>query len=164
MSYWKFLTLTLTTALVASAAFAADVKVSGVHNCCGSCAKGINEALSKAGATNVKLEKTELSFSADDPQKAVDALYAAGYAGKLEGAKAPRSGAGQLTGKEIKLEGLHNCCGACTAAINKALAGIGKTDAKAGATTITVTAENDVKAIDVIRALRAAGFNAKVVK
>jgi len=157
--------LGITAMLAATAAFAADVKVTGIHNCCPGCANTIQTTLKDAGATNIVLEKTDLSFSADDAQKAVTALCEAGFAGKLsEGVKRPASGAGQKAGKEIKLEKVHNCCGACTKAINDAVKDIGKTDAKAKASSFTVSSENEVQARAVVAALRKAGFNAHVAE
>ena len=160
------LALGMAASLVASAAFASDVKVSGVHNCCPSCANGIQTALKDAGATNIQLTGTEVSFTTDDTQKAVTALYEAGFAVKQlpEGTKAPATGARGVSGKEIKLEKVHNCCGKCTAAINEALKDVGKTNATAKVTSITVTSENEVQARVVVAALKKAGFNAYVVK
>lgn len=151
-------------ALIAGTAFAADVKVSGLHNCCGQCTTGIQKALKEGGATNVVLNKRELSFSADDADKAVKALYDAGYAGKVTGAKTPEIDAKAPKSTTVKLAGLHNCCGQCTTGINDALKGIGTTDAKSGATTVTVTAKSEVEAAAVVKALRDAGFNAHVAK
>lgn len=151
--------------LLASASFAADVKISGVHNCCGMCAAGINEALTKAGATNVKVEKTDVSFTADNPRMAIRALSQAGYYGKVDGAEARPLPArlAEIKGKSLKFEGIHACCGACVAGINKALAPLGKTDVKAKATSFTITSDNELTAAQVVKALREAGFNARPV-
>jgi bacterioferritin-associated ferredoxin len=155
------------TMLLATAAFAADVKVSGLHNCCPGCAKGVQETLDKAGAKDVKLNGKEVSFTADDAMKAqmaVRALFQAGYAGKAEGARTPGipRNAQQLKGKELKITGLHNCCGACTKAINEALAPLGKTELKARETECVLKSDNEIEAPKVIEALRAAGYNGRV--
>jgi len=151
--------------LLAGAAFAADVKVTGVHNCCPGCTMNITETLTKAGATNVKVEKQEISFTSDTPAPVLRALYAAGYAGKVEGdgVRQPgiRRNLADVKGKSLKFEGIHACCGACVAGINKALAPLGKTDIKAKATSFTVTSENEISADQVVKALRDAGFNAR---
>ncbi len=149
--------------LLASAVYAADVKVTGVHNCCGGCAAAINHTLQEAGATNIKVEKGEVSFSADEPAKAIHALYAAGYAGKVEGARQPGTRRlAETKGKSLKFEGIHACCGACVAAINKAVAPLGKTDVKAKATSFTITSDQEMGADQVVQALRDAGFNARL--
>ena len=162
-----FLTLGLAASLVASAALADEIKVSGVHNCCPGCANSIQSALKDAGATDVVLKETEVTFNASDPAKAVNALYEAGFAVKAPlpaGVRAPRSGAGQIKGKEIKLEKVHDCCGKCANAINEAVKGFGKTNAAKGVTSVTVTSENEVEARQVVGALRKAGFNAHVIQ
>ena len=151
--------------LIASAAHAADVKVMGIHNCCPACTKAITSALEGAGATSVTLKTTEVSFSSDDPEKAVKALYDAGFAVKAEGVKTPAiEGAKGVKGKETKVEAVHNCCGSCTRAINAALKGVGNSTVKPRETSFTVTSDNEVDAEDVVKALRTAGFNAKVAK
>lgn len=149
--------------LLTSAAYAADVKVSGVHNCCPGCTKDITETLTKAGATNIKVEKQELSFTADEPVKSVRALFAAGYAGKVEGANQPgiRKTLADMKGKSLKFDHIHACCGQCVKGINKAVEKLGKTDIKGGATSFTITSENEITAEDVVKALREAGFNAR---
>ena len=141
----------ITLALAAAAlflggvAYAADVKVTGVHVCCG-------------GSGTV-------SFTADDPQKAVNALFEAGYAGKVEGAKTPEpKGAEGVKGTAIKVEGVHLCCGRCVQLLNMALKDVGTTDAKPRAAAFTVTATSETEAAAVVKALRAAGFNARIAK
>ena len=151
--------------VVAGSAHAADVKITGVHNCCGQCAKAIQTTLEGAGATNIMVSKGDISFTAEDAKKAVDALYGAGYAGKLpQGTRAPASGAQGVKGKEIKVEGTHNCCPACAKALNEALAPVGKATVKPKDTAITVTSDNEIEARAVVTALRNAGFNVKVTK
>ena len=52
---------------------AGEYSVSGVHNCCGACAKGINEALTAVeGVTeiNAKAKETKISFTAPDDKTA----------------------------------------------------------------------------------------------
>ena len=149
----------------AGAAQAAEVKVEGIHNCCPGCTKNITATLEAGGAKEIKLEGRSLSFQADDAQKTVVALFDAGYAGMVTGATAPRMGVPRDTkGTTFKLAGAHLCCGACVKSVNEAVKEIGTTDAKGGAKEFTVTAKSEVEARAVIRALRMAGFNAKLVK
>jgi periplasmic mercuric ion binding protein len=64
-----------------------SLKLSGVHNCCGGCAKPIKEALMKVeGVTGVDLpdKATTFTVSGDfDGAEAIKALNAAGYHAKL---------------------------------------------------------------------------------
>src|SRR5436190_10247424 len=108
--------------LIAAAAQAADVKVTGVYNCCGACKAAITKALTDAGATNVTVDKGNVAFSAEDPVKVVTALNDAGFAGKVEGATVRNnSGARGVKGTAIHVEKVHNCCGNCVKDINNAV-------------------------------------------
>lgn len=164
----RFLVATGFSALLAGAAFAADVKVTGAHNCCGMCANILNQTLATAGAKNAQVGKTEITFSADTAEaadKIVKALFDAGFAGKVEGAKTPApEGTKDVKSKTIKLTNVHNCCGACTRAITAALRPFGACDARPRETTVTLTAETEVEAEKVVAALRAIGYNARVAK
>ena len=151
------------TGLLAVSAFAADVKVTGIHNCCGQCAAGINKALGAAGATDVKATSTEVTFSAADADKAVKALFDAGYGGKVTGAKTPELPKAEAT-KSLKLDAIHNCCGGCTTALKDAVKPFGTTTIKPKETTFTLTSDKDIDVPAVLKALRDAGYNAKVIK
>lgn len=151
--------------LLAVAAFAADVKVTGLHNCCGACKKALDDVMTKSAATNVNISSTEISFSTTDPDKTVKALFDAGFAGKVEGAKTPEAqGAKGVKAKTLKLEGIHNCCGGCTRAVDAALKPFGTHDLKPRATACTLTSETELDAEKVVEALRKAGYNARVAK
>ena len=109
-----------------SAASAAEATLTNVHVCCNSCKKGINAAVTGAGAT-AKIEKTTVTVTAADDagvKKAVDALLAAGYYG--DGATAAEAPS-DAKAKSVTVEGVHLCCGKCVDAFNKAV----KTAAKA---------------------------------
>src|SRR5436309_51697 len=151
--------------LIAAAAQAADVKVTGVYNCCGACKAAITKALTDGGATNINVEGRNVSFAAEDPVKAVTALYDAGFTGKVDGATVRySSGARGVKGKTISVEKVHNCCPNCVKDINNAVKAIGTTDVKARETTFTVTSNDEVEARTVVQALHAAGFNAHIKK
>ncbi len=136
--------------------------LTGVHNCCKSCTKGINEAVTKGGGT-AKVDKgTVVVTAADDAavKKAVASLVDAGYFGKGAEAPAPAS---DVKAKSVTVEGLHICCPKCVDAFNKAAAaapGVTKTNAAKGATSVVV--EGDVSPKALVEALNAAGFSAKV--
>ena|SRR5438067_3880935 len=151
--------------LLAAAAQAADVKVTGVYNCCGACKSAITKALTAGGATNISVDKGNVAFSADDPIKAVTALYDAGFAGKVEGATVRYSSdARGVKGKTISVEKVHNCCPNCVKDINNAVKAIGTTDVKPQQTSFTVSSDNEVEARTVVQALHEAGFNAHIKK
>jgi copper chaperone CopZ len=153
------------TLLWAASAHAADVKVTKIHNCCGACAKGITTALSGAGATNIVPKSTEVTFSAPDPDKAVKALFDAGYSGTVEGARTPGDGLEKAApAKTLKLGGVHNCCGSCTTGIKEAMKSFGTVTIKPKETTFTVTSDKDLDPKAVVKALRDAGYNAHLEK
>jgi bacterioferritin-associated ferredoxin len=152
--------------LLAGSAFAADVKVSGIHNCCPGCTNVLKSALTGAGATDIKTTETEVSFSAEDPVKAVKALYDAGFAGKkIDGAKAPEpENVKGVKTKSLKLTGVHNCCGSCLKGIQNATKATGTIDLKPKETTFTLSSDKEFDAEAAVKALRDAGYNAKVAK
>jgi copper chaperone CopZ len=151
----------LALSAVTTAASAVEATLTNVHVCCNSCKKGIDAAVTGAGAT-AKIEKTTVTVTAADDadvKKAVEALVAAGYYG--EGAPATPA-ASDAKAKSVTVEGTHLCCGKCVDAFNKAVktAGATKTDAAKNAKTVVV--EGDVSPKDVLDALHKAGFNATV--
>lgn len=159
------LLLGATVLFAAGAAQAADVKVTGIHNCCGQCAKAIQTALTGAGATDVVCKPTEVTFTCPDGDKAVKALFAAGYSGKVEGAKAPEAeGVKGLKEKTLKITGIHNCCGNCTRVLGEILKPYGTADVKPRAEVITVTSDSPIDAEALMKSLRDAGFSAKIAK
>jgi periplasmic mercuric ion binding protein len=164
----KTLVLGATAFMLASAAQAADVKVTGLHACCGNCANTIKPILEKEGATNVMVKTgpmAELSFTAAEPVKALTALRNAGFYTRAEGVRVPgQEGVRDLKAKELKISDVHNCCGACTAALNKALAPVGKATVAAKQTAITVTSDSEIEGRALIQALHQAGFHAKIAK
>ena len=75
--------------LAALAAAETKVEVSGLHNCCGACLKGITKAVTSAGAeAQIGAGDDTVTITAPDKataQKAVDNLAAAGYHGTVKG-------------------------------------------------------------------------------
>jgi len=137
-------------------------KLTGVHNCCKSCTKSIDGTVTKAGAKAV-IEKDTVTITAADEagvKKAVSALADAGYfAAGMEAGPA----LSDVKAKSITVEGPHLCCPKCVDGFNKAAKGakgVTGTDAKKGATAVVV--EGDVSPKELMDALHAAGFNAKV--
>jgi copper chaperone CopZ len=143
-------------------ASAAEATLTNVHNCCNNCKKGIDAAVTGAGA-KAKVDKGTITVTAADEagvKKAVDALLAAGYYGDGAPATAAPSDA---KAKSVTVEGVHLCCGKCVDGFNKAvkaIPGVTKTDAAKNAKTVVV--EGDVSPKAVLDALHKAGFNATV--
>jgi copper chaperone CopZ len=146
----------------AGVASAAEATLTGVHNCCNNCKKGIDTAVTGAGA-KAKIDKGTITVTAADEagvKKAMDALLAAGYYG--DGAPATPA-ASDAKAKSVSVEGVHLCCGKCVDGFNKAvkaIPGVTKTDAAKNAKTVVV--EGNVSPKDVLDALHKAGFNASV--
>src|SRR5262245_17020655 len=150
----------------------AETKVTtcDTHLCCGACVKAVDATLKDMAG--VKFESSQASktiaITADNDeaaQKAVDALAAAGFYGKLDNAKIKYKpvAASDATAEKIQITGIHNCCGQCTTAIKKAVtsvSGVTGTDVKNKDTTFTV--EGKFRPAEVVNALLKAGFNAQV--
>lgn len=162
----------LTSALwLASTAIAeTKVTVSQTHLCCGQCLKGVEAALKDVPGvkhTSSQQAKTiEIVADSDQAaQKAIDSLAAAGFYGRLDNDKLKYKEVAAATDAAAKIEitGVHNCCGACTTAIKKAVTSVGGvsgTNIKNRDTTFAV--EGKFKPTDVIQALLDAGFYAQV--
>jgi copper chaperone CopZ len=155
----------------ATAAFGAEtVTLSGIHNCCKGCAKGIEKAVTSVSGATATVEKTNVKISAAstaDLQKATDALVAAGYTGtsdnsavKVQPGTAPDEKVAALT-----ISGTHLCCGKCVTGVEKAVLavpGVKSHTAAKGAQTFKV--EGDFNAKAVMAALAAAGYTGKATK
>jgi hypothetical protein len=119
--------LTLTVAaFVACLSFATaaetTVTLSGVHNCCNGCAKGITEAASKIKDVTVKPGGRNVMITAKSKsaiKKAVEAILSAGYFGTMSGEDAEKSPGGSGSAalaakpkmtKSATVSGLHLCC------------------------------------------------------
>jgi periplasmic mercuric ion binding protein len=103
---------------------AAKVKVEGVHLCCGACAKAVTEVLKDAKVDKVNVDRPNKTVTFEampaDAEKAIKALYDAGFAGKATiGAKAfeVKAKAPDLQADAIVVKNVHVCCGQCTAGI-----------------------------------------------
>jgi len=168
----KFFTLLSILALTASVRAETTLTMTGVHNCCGSCAKGITKAGSIGeGVTVTVPEKgttvTIVSKKKGDAKKAADAIIAAGYFGKIEGEESTSKSASKPAAAakpEAKMtkatvSGVHLCCKKCEVAAAdavKTVTGITKSDIVAKATSFTV--EGEFTKSELTAALNAAGF------
>ncbi|HEY5314430.1 MAG TPA: cation transporter [Pirellulales bacterium] len=166
------LSATLACWMLPAAMVQADVtvKISGLHNCCGSCLKGITKAVKSAGA-QAEMAKGDdtLTLTAPDKataQKALDKLAAAGYHGTSDTpGLAIKDDSGAPAGKTTRLvlSGAHNCCGGCADAIKDAagnVPGVSGQTVNPKSKTFVVEGNYDAKAL--VQALNDAGFHVKV--
>lgn len=139
----------------------ATITLTGVHNCCGGCADGIEEAITQAGAT-ADIDDSTVKITAKteaDVKKATDALVAAGYFG--EGASAPEVEDAQV--KSAKVGGVHLCCGKCVKAVEKAVKSVkGATSHTAKKNSDTFSVEGDFSTKELAAALNKAGFSGRI--
>lgn len=167
----KFITLLSVLALTASLRAETTLTMTGVHNCCGSCAKGITKAgsIGEGVTIDVPDKSTTVTITSKkkgDAMKAAEAIIAAGYFGKIEGGEPSKTASKSTasTKPEAKMtkatvSGVHLCCKKCeTAAANavKTVPGITKSDIVAKATSFTV--EGEFTKSELAAALNDAGF------
>ncbi len=155
--------LTVTTLIALSlAARAESVTLTGIHNCCGSCEKGITKAVTSVDGATVAITKTSAEITAKDKatvEKAVTALLEAGY----YGAGAPAQTAPDKKVTSATVTGTHLCCGKCVKGIDEAVKntpGATGHDATKGAKSFKVSGDFNLK--DLIAALNKAGYAATI--
>lgn len=157
--------------LAAAQGTAAEVKVEGVHLCCGGCVKSAAGALSNVeGVSNAKVDQdTEtVTFDAKDDESAVRGLAAlagAGLYGKTE-TKGPDFKVDKKATKDvIKLTKVHNCCGGCQKSIIAALEAVpnvkGVQQDASNKQTFTVKGTG-INLAETLKALHKAGFHATI--
>lgn len=163
----------LSALLVPVATVRAETKIElkGVHLCCAKCVAGVKSALRdlddvKAACDQKKSTVTITAADDKAAQKALDALAAHGFHGDTGNSTLKfKEDSGVTAGKvtSLKLMGIHNCCGSCNKAIEKAIAkvdGVTGDTAKPKTDTLTVTGNFD--GVELVKALNAAGFHVKV--
>lgn len=149
------------------------VELKGVHLCCGGCVTAVKDAVADISGATVVCDRPgkTISISAADEatvQKAIDAIAAAGYHGESSSKDLKcKDDSGAKAGKvaRIELTGVHNCCGGCNKAIKAALKtvdGVEADTAKPDEESFVV--EGNFDALNLIKALNAAGFHVKVAK
>lgn len=159
---FTLLTVSAFVALSLSARAESTVTLTNIHNCCGSCEKGITKAITSVDGATVAVNKTSATITAKnkaDADKAVAALLAAGYFG--EGAPVQSVSDKKVTSATVS--GTHLCCGKCVKGIDEAVKNVpgatGHTATK-GAKSFTVNGNFSQK--DLLTALNKAGYNGKV--
>lgn len=167
------LSLGLAAMLAMGAARAAEVKITGVHICCGACVKAVNAALKDVAGVSKSAADDDgtVTFDAADDKAAaagIAALAKAGFHGSAKsGDKAlefPKVEiAAGAKADSVTVTGIHLCCGACYKATDEALKGIGTVTSDKKAKTVTVSGKGiDVAAV--IAALNKAGFHGAPAK
>lgn len=154
-----------------ASASAGDVKIEGVHLCCGGCVKQATALFQgKEGITNLKIDKDAgtVSYTAADEKAAqagLDALAKAGWYGKGKHGDAALKSPTVTTdakGDSVTIKGAHNCCGMCVKAISAALKAVdGVSEVKCEKDTCTITGKA-VSHKALIEALHAEGLHGTV--
>jgi hypothetical protein len=160
--------LILSTALFAiSASAETTVTMTGVHNCCRSCKVGIEKAGASLKDVTITAEGKTVKIVAKQKsaaKKAVEAIIAAGYYGKVEGEESASksSAASKPQSKVTKatVSGVHLCCQKCADAAIDAVKGVTKYDIASKATSFTV--EGEFTKADLTAALNNAGFAGEI--
>jgi mercuric ion binding protein len=153
-----------------SAGRADNVKITGVHLCCGSCVRAAQGILGKVeGVSDIACDQAAqtVTFTAVDAkttQKAFDRLLAGGFFGRAtaDGKELPvKNEAGKDGVKQVTVQDVHVCCKKCQAAVEKLFPKNRATVSGSGAQrTVTVSGEG-LNPAGVLETLRKAGFNGK---
>lgn len=152
----------LTFTFIGLAHAESTLTLTGVHNCCGGCDKGIIKAIEKVEGAKASTVKDKVTITAKDDasvKQAVASLLAAGYFG--EGAEAPVVADAKV--KSATVSGVHLCCGKCVTAAKKAaesVAGVTSQNATKGAKSFTV--EGDFSTQELAAALNKHGLNGTI--
>jgi mercuric ion binding protein len=158
---------------VLSARAETTIELKGVHLCCPACTAAVKSALHDLDgvtATCDQKKKTVAISAPDDSaaQKALDALAAHGFHGDTGNSTLKiKDDSGVTAGKvtSVTLAGVHNCCGSCNKAIKKAIKKVdGVTGDTATPKTDSLTVTGNFDAVELVKALNAAGFHVTVQK
>jgi periplasmic mercuric ion binding protein len=173
----SFLTTVASLALALAWAGAAraetKVELKNVHLCCPMCKSAVEGILKKTDASDVVADtkaKTVTFTTKDDAaaKKALQALADGGFqgdTGNKDLAIPDDSGVEKGKVKTLTVTGVHDCCGQCNGILQKTLKGVdGVTGNTAKAKSDTFEVTGDFDAVEVIKALNAAGFHVKVKK
>lgn len=156
---------------VSPTALAEEIKVSGVHNCCGACCKLIHEVLGKVeGVTEVSAKPKESDFTFDAAnakaaRQGIGALARAGFHGQTNKEKLVfRDNSGVEKGKvsRLSLVGIHNCCAGCCKAAKEAIAKVEGVEADSlEPKKRTFVVEGNFDGAAVVKALNDIGFHVR---
>lgn len=149
------------------------IVLSDVHLCCGACVSAVKKIMKDVeGCTAVcSQDDGTITLTAegdDQAKKALEALAEGGFHGDSDHEELKMeddSGVEEGEIERLELEGVHNCCRACTTAIKEALKsvdGVMGDTVKARETSFVVEGKFDGKKL--IEALYKAGFHVKLKK
>lgn len=165
----KLLSLSLIT-LATSALSADEVKVDGVHLCCGKCVQQAKASLTSVdGISKVRVNKSAetVVFDAtgkDAAQLGLKSLAAAGFYGSLS-VDGPTFDVDKTAKKDaVSVSGMHLCCGGCINSAVKAIktvSGVDETDVAAKDGKISVSG-SEISLVAVLKALHEAGMHGEV--
>jgi copper chaperone CopZ len=150
-----------------------ELTLSGVHLCCGGCEKGVAAAVEDVEGVEVACDKdagtvTIKASGRESGMAALKAIAMAGYHGKPSNSKIKMPVAKNVPEgmvSSLKLKGVHNCCGACIKAINKAVGSV--KGAKAGEIakkSRVFEVSGNFNAMQLVKAFNKAGMHVQVVK
>jgi copper chaperone CopZ len=159
---------------LAAATSQAQVEVSGVHLCCGMCAKAIGETLGGVdGVSNASCDRDakKVTFTASGEKATKAGLAALSKAGFYGAVKAGNANltipidkvAKDASSDEIVFYGVHLCCGACVKAVGEALKDLGEPSCDREARTVTLKG-SDISVAKALATLNKAGFNGSLTK
>lgn len=149
----------------------AQVQLKKIHLCCGGCADAVASAVASVpgAACHCDIDNATVTLTAQDDwtaQRALDAIANAGLHGETDNphlAIKPERNIPTGLVRKLIVAGIHNCCEPCYDAIRGAIEsveGVTGHTAQPGKTRFEVT--GSFSAAELVRALNAAGFHAKV--
>ena len=155
----------------------ANYEVKDMHLCCGGCNGAATGALNGGGAKDAAASGKAVTFMAANDvaaQKALDKLTAAGFWGTIEsktlklnddsGTVLPPK-AKPVKVSSASFKGVHNCCDGCNKALKEAIKGVeGVTSDDCASKSDKFTVKGEYNPADVIKAIHAAGYHAKLDK
>ena len=146
----------------------ATVTLSGLHNCCKSCANGITKAATSVDGVKAEISGQDVTLTAksnSDIKKAVTALMDAGFygTGAEKDSASTKSAAPAKKVKSATVSGVHLCCGKCVTAMSKAVNSVtGVTEANIEDKAKSFTVKGEFDAAELLSAMNKAGFNGKI--
>lgn len=153
--------------IVAPLAAAQTVTISEMHLCCKGCTSAVEKAVAQVEGVTCKADQDELSavLVGDNPknlQKAIDAIAAVGFFGKIEGAELAFKPIEFKEGEKVhrlEIVHIHNCCRMCTDAIQSAIEDVeGVKRSTLENKKVSFVVEGDFSPAEVVEAIQNAGF------
>jgi hypothetical protein len=148
---------------------AAKVKIEGVHLCCKQCVNAVSDVLKTQkvdkAACDQKGKLVTFEAMPADAEKAIKALYDAGFAGKAtigEKKFEVKANAPDIKADEIVVKSAHVCCGQCVTAVKglfKDIQGITITVPGKGVQRDITVKGKDLTGVQVMKILNDGGFN-----